>query len=416
MNVLPSTWVFKCKRYPDGLVRKLKARFCAGGHRQVEGRDYFETFAPVVNWQTVRIMLILTLILNLSTKQVDYTAAFMHAPIDRDPNWENLSEDEGQQSGVYIEMPRGLNEQGKVIKLKKSLYGLKQSLRNFFLHLKEKLEEVGLRQSESDACLFISDKVICPVYLDGTLLYSPKQEFIDEIIAKLRAEEMELEAEDDVAGFLGVHIDRQADDTILLTQKGLTKRIVKALNVTEMRTKETPAEYRALPADKDGEPPQGIFSYPSVIGMLQYLQGHSRPDITFAISQCARYTHNTKRSHEKALLCIGHQYLKGMADKGLILKPLIGDQRLNIDCYVDAEFARLWGYEGKQDPLCVKSRTGFVIFIANCPAVVWSSKLQPDIATSTMEAEYQALSVAMREVIPLLNLVKEIGSNRSRND
>jgi hypothetical protein len=71
MNVLPITWAFKCKRYPDGLVQKLKARFCAGGHRQVEGRDYFVTFAPVVTWQTVRIMLILSLILNLSTKQVD---------------------------------------------------------------------------------------------------------------------------------------------------------------------------------------------------------------------------------------------------------------------------------------------------------------------------------------------------------
>jgi hypothetical protein len=71
---------------------------------------------------------------------------------------------------------------------------------------------------------------------------------------------MELEAEDDVAGFLGVHIDRRADNMILLTQKGLTERIVKALNVTEMRTKKTPAEYGALPADKDGEPPQGTFS------------------------------------------------------------------------------------------------------------------------------------------------------------
>jgi hypothetical protein len=210
-----------------------------------------------------------------------------------------------------------------------------------------------------------------------------------------------LEAEDNVAGFLGVHIDRREDNIIHLTQKGLTKRIMKALNVSDMRTKETPAKYGALPADKEGEPPQGTFSCPSVIGMLQYLQGHSRPDITFAVSQCARYTHNTRHLHKKALERSG-QYLKGTADKGLILKSLIGDQRLNIDCYVDADFAGLWGYEDKQDPSCVKSRTGFVILIADCP-VVWSSKLQSDIATSTMEAEYQALSMAMREVIPLLN-------------
>ena len=105
MNILPSTWAFRCKRYPDGSVQKLKARFCARGDKQVEGIDYFDTFAPVINWTTVRLMLILTLILNLSTCQVDYTAAFVHSPIDRDPNWENLSQQERDRSGVFLEMP-----------------------------------------------------------------------------------------------------------------------------------------------------------------------------------------------------------------------------------------------------------------------------------------------------------------------
>jgi hypothetical protein len=71
MNVLPSTcWAFKCKRLPDGTVHKVKAQFCARGERQIEGVDYFETFAPV----TVRLMLILSIILGLTTKQVDYMA------------------------------------------------------------------------------------------------------------------------------------------------------------------------------------------------------------------------------------------------------------------------------------------------------------------------------------------------------
>ena len=51
MHVLPSTWAFRCKRYPDDLIRKLKARFCVRGDRQIEGVDYFETFAPVVQWE-----------------------------------------------------------------------------------------------------------------------------------------------------------------------------------------------------------------------------------------------------------------------------------------------------------------------------------------------------------------------------
>jgi hypothetical protein len=125
MNVLPSTWAFKCKRYPDGTVRKLKSRFCVRGDKQVEGVDFFDTFAPVVNWTTVRLMLILSIILGLSTRQVDYTAAFVHAPIDKDPDWDSLTPMEQERHGIYVEMPQGFSEPGKVLKLKCLLYGLK---------------------------------------------------------------------------------------------------------------------------------------------------------------------------------------------------------------------------------------------------------------------------------------------------
>jgi hypothetical protein len=146
-----------------------------------------------------------------------------------------------------------------------------------------------------------------------------------------------------------------------------------------------------------------------VIGMLGYLQGHSRSNTTFSTSQCARFIHCTKRSHEEALERIG-QYLKATGDKGLIVHPKNHKGRLDIDCYVDADFAGLWGYEDKQDPSCVKSRTGYVIFIADCP-VVWVSRLQTDITTSTMEAEYSALSTAMRDVLPIKMLATEISEN-----
>ena len=176
----------------------------------------FDTFAPVTNWMTIRLLLNLATILNLASRQVDYTAAFIHAPIDED---------------VYVDMPRGFTEPGKVLKLRKSLYGLKQSPRNFFKFISQKLENVGLvPQTELDPCLFISDKVICVLYVDDTLFWSPKAEYIDEVIQKLREEQkVELEDEESVAGFLGVHIERnEADQTIKLTQSGLAKRIVES--------------------------------------------------------------------------------------------------------------------------------------------------------------------------------------------
>ena len=207
-------------------------------------------------------------------------------------------------------------------------------------------------------------------------------------------------------GFLGVHI--QWDDkegTIKLTQKGLCKRIIDALQLQDHPAKAMPATREPLVADQNGMPAQGKYSYSSVIGMLQYLQGHSRPDITYAVSQCTRYTHNPKRSHEVALERVG-QYLKQTQDEVLVLKPTHND--LHIDCFVDADFAGLWPYKDKQDPSCAKSCTGFAICIANCP-IIWTSKLQPDIATSTMEPKYNALSSAMKSVIPLLELLRAMG-------
>ena len=99
MDVLDSTWAFKIKRYPDGTLRKLKARFCVRGFQQIEGVDYFETYAPVVSWMTVRLIFAIALIHNLESIRVDYTATFVQAPL---------------KDAVYIEMPCGYKEENKV--------------------------------------------------------------------------------------------------------------------------------------------------------------------------------------------------------------------------------------------------------------------------------------------------------------
>jgi hypothetical protein len=128
------------------------------------------------------------------------------------------------------------------------------------------------------------------------------------MIVKLETSCLSMEAEDDVSGFLGVLIERLGDETILMTQSGLTQRIVKALKIDHLSPKITPAKYGALEKDENGEAAHGEYSYPSVIGMLGYLQGHIRSDTTFA-SQCSRSIHCTKRSHAEFSEWIG-QYLK----------------------------------------------------------------------------------------------------------
>jgi hypothetical protein len=139
--------------------------------------------------------------------------------------------------------------------------------------------------------------------------------------------------------------------------------------------------------------------------MLLYLSQNSRPDIAYAVHQCARFTHVPRQSHAVAVKRI-LRYLNSTKDKGMTLRP---NYNLTIDCFVDADFAGLWKAEDDQNPLCVKSRTGFLITFMGCP-LHWMSKLQSQIALSTMEAEYIALSQAMREVIGFREILKEIYS------
>ena len=416
MNVLPSTWAFKVKRFPTGDVRKLKARFCARGDRQIQGVDFFETYAPVVNWTTVRLLLILTAQLGLATQQVDYTAAFVHADIDLPPDFDKMSPEEQRRQGVFVEMPRGFGQPGMVLKLKKSLYGLRQSPKNWFNFLKSKLEAVGLvPATHIDPCLFISkdNKVICLVYVDDTLFYAQDDKEIDNILDKLRNQEgMTLERENDVAGFLGVQMTRDsAKGTITLTQKGLAERIVEALHCQDLPPVDTPA-IEVLGKDEQGDPADCAFNYASVIGMLWYLYGHSRPDLGFAVSQAARFAFQPKRCHELALIRIG-QYLKGTMNRGLTMKPM-DCSGFQLDAYVDSDFMGLYGKEDRRDPTNVKSRTGFVICLNGCP-IVWASKLQQSIALSTMMAEYYALSTCMQEVIPLRNVIKAVAEGLDIN-
>jgi hypothetical protein len=111
-----------------------------------------------------------------------------------------------------------------------------------------------------------------------------------------------------------------------------------------------------------------------------------------------------KRSHDLALKRIG-QYLKATHDCGLVLNP---SRELKIDCYPDADFAGIYGYENLSDPSCVKSRTGLVITVAKCP-ILWQSKLQTETALSTMEAEIVALAHSCRKLFPIMDMVSMLG-------
>jgi hypothetical protein len=187
---------------------------------------------------------------------------------------------------------------------------------------------------------------------------------------KLRDVGVDLEQETDAAGFLGIRMERDPNTGLLeMKQEGLILRIIEAmgLDVGTVNPKWTPAEAAPLVKDSEGAPASGDFSYSSVVGMLLYLSGHTRPDIAYAVNCAARYMFCAKKSHKEALKRIG-RYLKATRTCGLIINP--SSNVLKIDAYPDADFAGMYGYEKHDDPSYVKSQTGYVINVADCP-ILW---------------------------------------------
>ena len=398
---IKAIWSLKRKRRPDGSLLKHKARLCAHGGMQIYGENYWDTYAPVVNWISVRIMLSLAIIHKLHTTSIDFFLAFPQAEVDVE---------------IYMEVPIGAEvaEGDYVCKLLKNLYGLKQAAKTWYEHLRDSLTVpeseggYGFKQSKIDPCIFYKEHITLITWVDDCLIFADEKSQADELIINLQ-QQFTLTEEEDVSAYLGVKLE--IDDktgTVTMSQPFLIEKIIGALGdaVTEANVKDSPAVFKEiLHKDEDGPERRQTWHYRSVIGMLNYLAASTRPDILFAVHQCARFSANPKLSHERAVKRIV-RYLKGTKEKGIIMNP---DRDKGIQCFVDADFAGGYSNETKDDPVSVFSRTGYVLFYFNCP-VLWVSRMQTEISLSTVEAEYVALSQAMRDVIPFLDQMRELDS------
>jgi hypothetical protein len=243
---------------------------------------------------------------------------------------------------------------------------------------------------------------VCVVYVDDTIFAGPDAEVIAAEIKSLGVPDDEhqhtfqLRDEGEVGDFMGIRIAKQKDGTFLLTQTGLISKVIEAAGMNTCNKVSTPALPLPVGADLHGDSFVESWEYASIIGMLMYLAANTRPDIAYAVHQAARHTHHPRASHALAVKRI-LRYLQGTKEGGAIFKP---DKSWKVDCYVDSDFAGLYKAEHDRDPVSAKSRTGYVIKFCNVP-ILWVSKMQTQIALSTMEAEYIALFQSMCDLIPI---------------
>eukprot|EP00956_Cyclotella_meneghiniana_P028259 scaffold65189_cov41-Cyclotella_meneghiniana.AAC.1 len=399
-EVIPSVWSMRRKLdITTNAITKYKSRLNLHGGKQTFGVNYFETYAPVVTWFAIRLMLIAALLFTLFLRQIDFVQAYPQAPIEQD---------------MFMELPQGIetvhgSSKNHVLQLLSNLYGQKQAGKVWNSYLVDKLEEIGFKPSLVDDCVFYRDNVIFIVYVDDGIFICPEDDKISQAISDIKSVGLDIEDQGNPADYVGVNIKRQKDGTIELTQRALTDQIIEdcGLNDTSY-TKPVPAKVSLhLHAFKDSVPfseKEFGFSYRSATGKLNYLSQTSRPDIMYATHQIAKYSSDPRREHGEVIIYLV-RYLKKTRDLGLKFKP---DSTYGFECYCDADFAGNWlKFLAHLDPSTAKSRSGWVVFYVKCP-IIWASKLQTQVALSTTEAEYIAMSSALRDVIPVMELLKEM--------
>ena len=388
-KIVGSKWIFKRKVDVDGTVERYKARLVAQGCTQKFGLDYEETFSPVVRFESIRFVVALGAQHKLQLHQMDVSTAFLHGELTDE---------------VYMKQPEGFIETGKedlVCRLKRSIYGLRQSPRCWNHALDGKLKEMEFKQTSSDPCLYVSFDsegvlFLVAVYVDDIVLGGKSKAKMDAVKEEL-SKKFEMKDLGPLHHFLGVKvIQDQLTGVIWIGQSSYTEKILQKFGMNDSKSVSTPVnpDVKLVP----NESPDVVCNQPmyqAIVGSLLYLSTKTRPDIAYAVSSVARFCANPTKEHWTAVKRI-LRYLKGTSNLGLLYRE---DTPAEITGYSDADWA---GDVGDR-----KSTSGYV-FILGGAAISWKSNKQTCVALSTAEAEYVALSAAAQEAMWLQQLASDL--------
>ena len=222
--------------------------------------------------------------------------------------------------------------------------------------------------------------------------------------------DLQITIEGDLEDSLGVNIYRTSKGAIHLTQPHLINSILQDLRLKkgESKCRDTPMKLPTiLNKSKDSPEFDRSFNYRIIIGKMNYLEKGSQFELAYAIHQCAWYSNDPRKEHGDDVWWIG-QYLVGTPSKGLILRP---DLTRLFEVFVDSDLCSNWHkkYAGEADSM--QSRHDYIIMYAGWP-IVSKSQLQTEFALSTTEIEHNGLLYALREAIPLMELLNEMRKER----
>ncbi|XP_052113169.1 retrovirus-related Pol polyprotein from transposon RE1 [Arachis duranensis] len=343
-------WVFRTKFHADGSIERRKARLVAKGFTQIEGVDFIDTFSPVVQMTTLRLLLAVAAAKKWHLKQLDVNTAFLHGDLNED---------------VYMKIPPGLDEQqGMVCKLQKSLYGLRQASRQWNLKLTATLITSGYKKSVSDHSLFTkitaSGITIILVYVDDLVLTGDDISEINRIKGILH-DKFKIKDIGDLKFFLGMEVARSTKG-IHLCQRKYALDVLEDFGFLDCKPVSTPMDYHAKLSSENGTLLSDFTNYRQLVGRLMYL-ANTRPDISYVMGRLSQFIDCPTTAHLEAAFRV-LRYLKGCPTLGLFFPS-------------DSDFSK--------------------------------SKKQSTASRSSSEAEYRALANATCEVQWLSFIFQDIG-------
>lgn len=390
-NIIPVKWVFKIKTDETGRVTKFKARITPKGFKQKHGVDFFEVFANTGKYKSLRAMLSIAARKNLELRQLDVPQAFTQAGLDE---------------VVYMEMPEGFATPGMVCRLKKSLYGLKQSPRNWYLLVSAFIrDELGFRACVSDPCLFykLSDTgqlLLLFLFVDDMqFAFDAQDEKEYERHHSALKRRFNITSLGESKFMLGMRItrDRRAK-TIKLDQELYISKALERFGLQKCKPARIPAVAETPNGDAAEAEPTDVKLYQEKVGTLLYASISTRPDIAFAVNRLAQHMQKPTVADARACDQV-FRYLAGTRSHGLLFGRT-AEKELTVSAYADADWAN-----DKRDR---KSVTGWLAMVNGDP-ISWASKKQKVVAQSTCEAELYAEAAAINETKWISGLLQEIG-------
>ena len=416
VNLVSCKWVFAVKE-KDGVVVRFKARLVARGFTQQYGVDYEETYASVVRFKAIRVLLAIVVMRDLTLELMDVQTAYLNAPL---------------KERVFMRQPEGYERGGaaSVCLLQKALYGLKQSGREWREHLDAFLVSVGFRRCSSDPCVYVlrsqrGHPILLCVYVDdipAAFDEADRDEW--EGIKRQFADKYKIKFLGEADWMLNMRIRRDRPRRLLwLDQQSYVASMLEEFQLDEARAVGHPGAQEELtaagcPTTAEEAAQMKKVPYRRVVGLLTYLANCTRPDIAHAVNSAAQFAQNPGAMHWRGLMQI-LRYLCGTEQHALLFD---GNAQggVTVAAAPSASAAEGSSPSSSVSPLVVfadanwgnckdtrRSVTGWLIRLGNS-WVDWCCQKQATVALSSCEAEYMAVSAATQGAIWMQQLLEEM--------